>query len=76
MLLVFLATLQPLFPWLPLLMGISDLQQIVLRFQPFKHKQRVLIIRDLMNQPKITVHHQSSTTYTNGKCLETTGSRT
>lgn len=40
----FPAMLQPLLLWLPLLMGLSDLQQTVLRFQPFKYKQLVLII--------------------------------
>lgn len=53
----FPAVLQPLLLWLPLLTGISDLQQTVLRFQSFRYKQGVLIIRDLMNQPKNTTHH-------------------
>lgn len=70
-LLVFPAMLQPMLLWLPLLMGISDLQQIVLRFQPLEYKQHVLITRDIMNQPKITVYHQSSTAYTKGTSLET-----
>lgn len=70
-LLVFPAMLQPLLLWLPFLMGISDLQQIVLIFQPFKYNQRVLIIRETMNQPKITVHNPSSTTCTNSKSPKT-----
>lgn len=41
------------------------------RISALQYKQLVLIIWNIMNQPKIIAHYQSPTTYTNCKSLET-----